>query len=528
MGRNHDYNGEDGLPERENPYKEFEPAEDEDDFTEDYDDEAYDDARYTGSRGDEFDEDEDDAYSGYRSYRSRDDGRGILSFGDGSLIDFVGTVQGKILLSAIALLLVILIGLVVWQFTAGAPSGDGGQNLPTAEPTNDPAFGSSGDAWATLPDEEEDHSSVFGGEPDDDDGGYDEPTPPASLVFSPAGNTTDDSTPEETPLPIILSNTPTPEPSATPTPAPTATPEPTASPVPSPTPEVIVGTGKTNREANVRRAMNGKVIVQLHKGQGVNILEVLQDKSGDTWYLIRTQSGNTTGYVRDYLITLDEAIAASASEAAETKAEESATSEPTATPAASADVIGTGKTNREANVRRAMNGKVIVQLRKGRAVNILEVLQDKSGDTWYRIRTQSGNTTGYVRDYVITLDKGVELPGAQSTAAPQEQSDETASVEEAPQAEATLTPQQALLEREVIGRAKTNREANVRAKPDGKVARQLSKGVDLLVLEKFNYKGNVWYEVCTTTGRTHGFVRDYVINVTGMDKDYPAKEYAEE
>ena len=559
MGRNRMRNGENGLPERENPYMEFEPAEDEDDFAEDYD-EAYDDddaddvydddAQYGGVSDREYTDEADDyAYSSHRSHSSRS---GAMSFDMGSLEDFVGTVQGKILIAAIALLLVILIGLVVWQLTSGSAPSDGGQNLPSAVSTDSAVFGGNGNAWSDLDnwgansvfsddgDEPFGFDNDYDGNNDDLSSVYDEMTAPPSLVFSSTGAGTGAQQPEETQLPIILSNTPTPVPSPTPTASPTASPEPTASPTPSPSPVVDIGTGKTNREARLRASMsaNGSVKSTIKKGERVTIHEAVVDSDGHLWYAVTVDDINTDGWMRDYVLNLDGELSAPVSADADAQGETSGDDEQTVQPTAAANVLGTGKTNREANVRRAMNGKVLVQLRKGRAVDILEVLQDKKGDTWYQIRTQSGNTKGFVRDYVITLDAGVNLSGASAADAQAEPTAEAEPAQEteaqpeaepqteaAAQPEATLTPEQALLEREVIAHAKTNREANIRVVPDGKVARQLSKGVELLVLDAYTYKGNVWYEVCTTTGRTHGYVRDYVISVTGLDKDYQTKEY---
>ena len=82
----------------------------------------------------------------------------------------------------------------------------------------------------------------------------------------------------------------------------------------------------------------------------------------------------------------------------------------------------------------------------------------------------------------------------------------------------------------VIGKAKTNRAANVRVKPvsGAKLVRQLSKGISLMILEKYTDKEkNIWYEVSTESGNTHGFVRDYLLNISEIDKTREAKIYGE-
>ncbi len=59
--------------------------------------------------------------------------------------------------------------------------------------------------------------------------------------------------------------------------------------------------------------------------------------------------------------------------------------------------------------------------------------------------------------------------------------------------------------------------------------RQLSKGVDVLVLAKYeDADGAIWYEVSTESGKTHGFARDYVLNVLTLDKAAETLTYTEE
>ena len=88
-----------------------------------------------------------------------------------------------------------------------------------------------------------------------------------------------------------------------------------------------------------------------------------------------------------------------------------------------------------------------------------------------------------------------------------------------------------MLDREVIGKAKTKREANVRVRPEAgaKLVRQLSRGVQLMILEKYQDEDtNIWYEVSMETGKTYGFVRDYLLNISEIDKNREAKTYTEE
>ena len=320
--------------------------------------------------------------------------------------------------------------------------------------------------------------------------------------------------PTGTPLPIILTNTPTPTPEPTATPTPSPTPEPTATPTPSPTPVADLATGTVNRDANLRAnaASNAKVKKTIKKGESVTIHETKLDSTNKVWYYLTVDDTNDEGWMRDYVVTTADGLTKpTATPKAETA---SATPTPAAAETESSvadeEIIATGKTNREANLRKVMNGKVITQLKKNKTVEIYEILKDKKGNTWYRVKPQGSSTEGYVRDYVITLDGSV--------------SGETSGTSTG----TTAAEQPNLLDRDVIGRALTNRAANVREKPlsNATVVRQLGNGTKLQILAKYaGVKEETWYEVVTESGKTYGFVRDYVINVTKLDKNAPTLTY---
>ena len=320
--------------------------------------------------------------------------------------------------------------------------------------------------------------------------------------------------PTGTPLPIILTNTPTPTPEPTATPTPSPTPEPTATPTPSPTPVADLATGTVNRDANLRAnaASNAKVKKTIKKGESVTIHETKLDSTNKVWYYLTVDDTNDEGWMRDYVVTTADGLT---KPTATPKAEAaSATPTPAAaeteSSAANEEIIATGKTNREANLRKVMNGKVITQLKKNKTVEIYEILKDKKGNTWYRVKPQGSSTEGYVRDYVITLDGSVS-GGTSGTSTG-----------------TTAAEQPNLLDRDVIGRALTNRAANVREKPlsNATVVRQLGNGTKLQILAKYaGVKEETWYEVVTESGKTYGFVRDYVINVTKLDKNAPTLTY---
>lgn len=499
---------------RENPYAEL-PVQTE--YEDDYEEDGYVQQSY-----EEYDGYEEDAPRG------------------SALGGFLSTAMGKALIAVIALLVVAMIALLVVRFVSSGSSDDVNQGgLPAATQTQQPAETKQPQQTAGAP-------VIFAPvaqqtvEPTAEPA--QEPTQAPTQEPTSEPTATPTAEPTATPLPIILTNTPTPSPSPTPTPEPTATPTPAPTPTPSPTPVPVIGQGEANRDANLRESMSssGKVKMTVKDGERVTIHDALLDKDGKTWYQLTVDDAATKGYMRDYVVDLDGELtmpgAADEEDGAQADddpkaAEETAAPKPTATPDPA--VIGTGKTNREANVRKIMNGKVLVQLRKNKAVDIYEVKLDKNGDVWYRVKPQGSSTEGYVRDYVIKLDKGVELDvpkptaAAEATPAPE---DKSAQEPEAA-ADSDAQKEESVLDREVIGRAKTNRDANVRTKPvsGAKLVRQLTKGNELMILDKYeDAKKNIWYEVATESGRTHGFVRDYVIDIFSIDKSVEAKTYTNE
>ena len=58
----------------------------------------------------------------------------------------------------------------------------------------------------------------------------------------------------------------------------------------------------------------------------------------------------------------------------------------------------------------------------------------------------------------------------------------------------------------------------------------LSTGPEMqLILEKYqDDKKQIWYEVSTESGRTSGFVRDYLLNISEIDESREAKTYGAE
>lgn len=201
------------------------------------------------------------------------------------------------------------------------------------------------------------------------------------------------------------------------TPGPTGTPEPVkeieaeadaADPATTPEPELpaedVLATGETNRDANLRKSMNGTVLATIKDGKDLRIYEVLRDKSGNLWYRVSVDGTNQAGYMRDFVIDIDDDV--------------KLTPETVVSKAS----VGTGKTNRAANVRKtpASDGEIIRQISKGTKLYITGKYEDKHKQIWYQISTESGNTTGFMRDYVlerVRLDDGVETQTYQEEAA---------------------------------------------------------------------------------------------------------------
>ena len=296
-------------------------------------------------------------------------------------------------------------------------------------------------------------------------------TPLVRLTPSPAPTT------EET-LPIIITNTPTP----TPSPSPTASPTPT--PTHSPTPRLDLSGGVLKREANLRAQPSGtaKIKKKAPKGDSVTIHEAVTDDKGNVWYFLTLDAPGTDGWMRDYLVSLSDPQAVAA-----------ALPEATATPEAPPrTVIASGMANHDANLRETMNGRVLRTIQKGQRVEVYDRRKDKNQTAWLELRAENDTVTGFVKAGLIDLD---QESGAQTSG----------------RSEAEESP----LPSNVISIAVTNRATNVRQKPQANapVVRQLSKGTELYVLARLTEGNAEWYEIQTPSGRTHGYVRAYTVNV---------------
>lgn len=508
MARKRDY---DEAPKQKGRISPYQEQDDEDMIDRPYADDDDAGSRYPS-------DDDDDAYEMYDDEYEDDayDGDTEASAPSGG---FLRTLLGKLIVGVIALLLIVLAVLLVLNFTRRPKAGQ----LPAAEPQL-PAAAQETQAPSSIV-----FAPTVTAEPTDEP----EETPEPEQTPAPTARPTALPEPTDTPLPIILTNTPTPSPTptVTPTPIPTNTPAPTPTPSPTPVPEI--GTGKVNRNANLREtpSSTGKVKTTIKKGETVTIHETVTDKDSRVWYNLTVDDEALMGWMRDYVVDLSGKL--SQPETAEPDSAMPDTEQadaPAPTEAPKEGVIGTGKTNKEANLRKIMNGAVIVQLKKNKQVDILAVKTDKNGKLWYQVQPQGSTTVGYVRDYLIDLDEGAQIalptatPKPESTAVP-------AATEHASGDAASGAAGESLLDREVIGRAKTNRAANVRTKPaaNAKIVRQLSKGVELLILEKYqDADGSIWYEVCTESGKTHGFARDYLLAFSEIDNSYEAKVYTGE
>ena len=148
-----------------------------------------------------------------------------------------------------------------------------------------------------------------------------------------------------------------------------------------------VGTGTVNRDAKLRAdaVANAKVKKTIKKGESVTIHEAKTDSTGKLWYYLTVDDSKDEGWMRHYVVTTKQKI--SAPTPSDTAEESTAVGEETADSteaSANQDVIATAKTNRAANLRQTMGGKVLVQLKKGTKVNIYEQTTDKKGNVWYK------------------------------------------------------------------------------------------------------------------------------------------------
>ena len=500
MSKKREYDEEQGA-ERSNPYDEI-PQDEYDDDMLDPDDEGYEDDGEEEERG-----------------------------------GFLSSTGGRIVLGVIVALLIILLALIVVRVFRDRSDG---QQLPSAQTATQAPVSEATQAPGTIvfaPAAQETATPEPTQVPVIMTSETAEPTQAPVIVSntpspSPTPSLTPSPTPtavqSETPLPIILTNTPTPSPSPTPTPTPSPSPTLTATPKPTATPKLDLGTGETNRDAYLRETAtsNGKIKQTVKKGQAVTIHEALLDKNGKVWYAVTVDDLAAEGYMRDYVVdTKDKIAAPTATPKVTATPKPGTTAQPTATP--NPDAIGTGTANRDANIRKVMNGTVLTTIRKGKAVDILSVQTDKNGSIWYEVQVQGSSTKGYARDYVIDLDKGVDLgiptPTPKPTATPKATlKPETSTAGNAADGAEARTP---------IGTAKTNRAANVRVAPSAsaKLVRQLSQGNTLNIFARYkDDKGLIWYEVATESGKTQGFVRDYVVNVISIDKDAETLTYEAE
>ncbi len=478
-----------------------------DEDLEDLDDEAFDDEYFD-------DEEEDDD--------EQDDEQDEKPKGG-----FFSTVQGKVLVGVIFVLVLAIAVLLTLRFVSGRKEPPKITNDPLPLPTQavSQTVTKAPDAVVFAPVEATQQPTA-------------QPVQTATPTIAPTATPTPEPTntpePTETPLPIILSNTPTPSPTPTATPTPSPSPTPTPSPKPTETPRVDLAQAETNREAKLRESASGsaKVKKTLKKGEALTVHEVALDKDGKVWYFVSVNDLDTQGWMRDYVIDVEGKIdmpTPTPKATATPKAQENAAEPPEPASESEQAGIGTGVTTKDTNVRKIMNGKVITQLRKGKAVVILDAKLDKKGDLWYEVQVKGQSTRGFVRDYLIKLDKGVVIDKPTPTPKATEEPEAT----EAPEQEDAAvqeTEDKGILDREVVGKAKTNRSANVRVKPvtGAKLVRQLSKGNELLILNSYLEGKNLWYEVATESGKTHGFVRDYVITISEIDQNLEAKTYAEE
>ncbi|MFR5785858.1 MAG: SH3 domain-containing protein [Christensenellales bacterium] len=274
-----------------------------------------------------------------------------------------------------------------------------------------------------------------------------------------------------------------------------------------------IGTGTVNRDAKLRAdaVANAKVKKTIKKGESVTIHEAKTDSTGKLWYYLTVDDSRGRGLdARLRRHDREQKISASDSEqhgGSESAADRRETAVSDRDERRNQEVIATGEDEPRGQSAPNDGRQGACAAQKGTKVNIYEQTTDTKGNVWYQAQAQNGEKVGYLRDYVVTLDKGASTTGSSAS---------------------TAAAAEDLQDREVIGKATTNRAANVREEPlaNATVVRQLGNGMELQILAKYaGVKEETWYEVVTASGKTHGFVRDYVVYVTKLDKNAPTLTY---
>ena len=192
-----------------------------------------------------------------------------------------------------------------------------------------------------------------------------------------------------------------------------------------------------------------------------------------------------------------------------------ATPTPTPTPSPTPVLdLGSGVVNRESNLREQASPKAKIRKKVARntAITIHEAIRDEDGNGWYFVTLDAAGTEGWLRDYLVTFSDGRKIDSFVP-----EPAEETNAAGDAGSAGE-------------IGRAVTNRSTNVRAEPvqNGKIVRQISEGVRLIVFGYYQNDDAQWYEVKTESGKTHGYVRAYTVNVTELLPGTEMQPYQQE
>ena len=232
------------------------------------------------------------------------------------------------------------------------------------------------------------------------------------------------------------------------------------------------------------------------KGRKVTIHEAKTDSTGKLWYYLTVDDSKGRG--AGCAITSSRRSRRFPQRPRATRRRESTaggeeTADSTET-SANQEVIATAKTNRAANLRQTMGGQGACAAQKGHKGQHLRADdEDKKATSGSKAQAQNGEGRLSARLRGDALDKGASTTGSSAS---------------------TAAAAEDLQDREVIGKATTNRAANVREEPlaNATVVRQLGNGMELQILAKYaGVKEETWYEVVTASGKTHGFVRDYVV-----------------
>jgi len=149
---------------------------------------------------------------------------------------------------------------------------------------------------------------------------------------------------------------------------------------------------------------SGTVVEQGTKGTSYEIEDTVTGNDGYTWYKIKLSNGS--GYVRGDLVSVQQDANDVANETANTATSNAATIS-TAINEVSAKVAGTAAVNVRSGAGTGYSK--VGSLDGGTDITLISEAKDASGNTWYEVKCDSKNITGFLRSDLIKLSDGAVI-----------------------------------------------------------------------------------------------------------------------